>query len=91
MMLLRGHCVRRLQGVRLLSSVFAPADVFLPRHIGTPAGPSRNAMLNAVGYASLEDLVDATLPKGIRLPTPLRLDQPLTESQVWVMLLQYFK
>lgn len=51
---------------------------FASRHIG-PRESELNAMLKAVGHASLEDLMKATVPAGIRLGQELDLDAPMTE------------
>ncbi|MDX9750744.1 MAG: aminomethyl-transferring glycine dehydrogenase [Flavobacteriales bacterium] len=49
------------------------------RHIGP--GPSATAaMLEAIGVASLDELMDRTVPKGIRSTKPLGLGAALTES-----------
>ena len=60
--------------------VFAPGDTFLERHMGS-TGATRTAMLEKVGFSTMEELVDATLPPSIRLSKPLQLDEPLTESE----------
>ena len=50
------------------------------RHIGlTPADEKQ--MLEAVGAASLEQLVRETMPADILLPEPIELDEPLTEQK----------
>lgn len=38
-------------------------------------------MLDVVGYKTLDDLIDATVPQSIRLKKSLQLDEPLSESQ----------
>ena len=40
---------------------------FVERHIGPDAGELRE-MLQHVGYDTLESLIDAAVPEGIRLP-----------------------
>ncbi|MGB6015815.1 MAG: aminomethyl-transferring glycine dehydrogenase [Nodosilinea sp.] len=52
---------------------------FVARHIG-PATPDIEAMLAALGYASLDELITATVPGSIRLPQSLALPQGLDES-----------
>ena len=37
------------------------ADSFIPRHVG-PTDADVHAMLDALGFASLDDLIDATIP-----------------------------
>jgi glycine dehydrogenase len=49
-------------------------ELFSDRHIGTTA-QSRRVMLDAVGYASVDDLMDAAVPGSIRL-------QPLDHSVI---------
>ncbi len=55
------------------SSILDPSDVFAPRHIG-PSEDEIAAMLKVVGVASLDALVDATVPAAIRMARPLKLD-----------------
>ena len=45
---------------------------FSSRHIG-PDKADRDAMLAAIGVASLDALIDQTIPPGIRARTPLDL------------------
>ncbi|HEY7189508.1 MAG TPA: aminomethyl-transferring glycine dehydrogenase [Vicinamibacterales bacterium] len=56
------------------------ADWFPSRHIG-PSVDERDAMLAAVGAASLDALMDEAIPASIRLPTPLNLPPPESEHQ----------
>jgi len=51
---------------------FAPLDTFARRHIG-PQPEDVAAMLELLGYASLDDLADAVVPPAIRLRRPLEL------------------
>jgi glycine dehydrogenase len=53
---------------------------FAPRHIG-PAEVGQARMLEAVGYASLDELTEAALPAGIAAGGQLRLPPPLTEAE----------
>src|SRR5687768_15601167 len=53
-------------------------DAFAPRHIG-PDDAEVREMLEALGYASLEAFVDATLPEGIRLKKALALPEAAGE------------
>jgi glycine dehydrogenase len=57
-----------------------PLDHFAPRHIG-PSPEDTNAMLAAVGAASLDALIDEAIPASIRLDAPLDLPAAETESQ----------
>jgi glycine dehydrogenase len=55
-----------------------PTDSFLPRHLG-PDSQSRAEMLRVIGARSLGELVDQTVPKGIRLGRELGLAGELGE------------
>jgi glycine dehydrogenase len=59
---------------------FAPSDAFLPRHLGSN-DRDRALMLQAIGFPSVDALVDATVPPEIRLAEPLKLPGPLSESE----------
>ncbi len=53
---------------------------FAPRHLGS--GPTEIAgMLQALGYKSLDDLVNEALPAAIRFPGKLKLPAARTEPQ----------
>jgi len=56
-------------------------DTFAQRHIG-PTDADMDAMLDTLGYGSLDDLVDATIPDSIRTDRPLDLPPARTEQQV---------
>ncbi|MBW3555123.1 MAG: glycine dehydrogenase (aminomethyl-transferring), partial [Gemmatimonadetes bacterium] len=58
----------------------APTDLFVRRHIGPREGEVAE-MLEAIGYDSLEELIDTAVPEAIRLERPLRLDPPLSEHE----------
>ena len=62
-----------------LAALLAPTDAFAPRH-NSPTPEERAKMLAAVGYPTLEALIDATVPASIRLEKPLALPAPLSES-----------
>jgi glycine dehydrogenase len=53
---------------------------FASRHIG-PAEAGQARMLEAVGYASLDELTEAALPAGIAADRKLKLPAPLTEAE----------
>ena len=55
-------------------------DWFAPRHIG-PSPDERDAMLSAIGVASLDALIDETIPASIRLKAPLTLSPAESEHQ----------
>lgn len=61
-------------------SRFQLPDAFLHRHLGANTA-DRELMLRAVGFPSVEALIDATVPAEIRLAQPLRLPEPLSESE----------
>jgi len=52
------------------SPVFTARDLFAARHIG-PSAEDQQAMLAALGYATLDDLTAAALPAGTRPPASL--------------------
>ncbi len=62
-----------------LAALLAPTDSFAPRH-NSPDAAEQTKMLAAVGYPSLDALIDATVPASIRLEKPLTLPAPLNES-----------
>jgi glycine dehydrogenase len=60
----------------------ADLSLFANRHIG-PSAEDQRAMLAALGYQSLDDLLAAALPAGTRPPASLSaLPAPLTEPEV---------
>ena len=67
-------------GFSTVSDVFSPTDTFLPRHMGSQ-GKDRKAMLDKLGFSSIDKLVDSTIPPQIRLPKDLSMDAPLTETE----------
>jgi len=56
----------------------AGTDSFLQRHIGPDAADTR-AMLDLLGYKSLDALIDATVPKRIRFQKPLAIHEGWSE------------
>src|SRR4051812_17577940 len=56
----------------------AEAASFIPRHIG-PTEADVRAMLELLGYDSLDALIDATVPSGIRLKRPLAIHGAMSE------------
>jgi len=61
----------------------APAagfDPFVPRHVG-PSEKEIGEMLATVGYATLDDLIDATIPESIRLRRPLAIHAGRSEHE----------
>jgi glycine dehydrogenase len=55
-------------------------DSFAHRHIG-PNKAARAAMLAELGFENLDQLIDATVPKNIRLDHPLNLPAARSESE----------
>ncbi len=58
-----------------------PNDTFARRHLG-PQGNTITRMLEVTGAASLDELIDQTVPANIRLNRPLRLPDPLSELEI---------
>jgi glycine dehydrogenase len=56
----------------------AGTDSFVPRHVG-PNGAEIQEMLQVVGYDTLDDLIDATIPRAIRMNRPLAIHAGWTE------------
>ena len=55
--------------------------MFADRHLG-PRASDVETMLATMGYASLEALVDAAVPKSIRAAKPLTLPEPIAEADL---------
>ena len=55
-------------------------DDFVGRHIG-PSTSDVNAMLASIGAASLDQLVEQTVPAAIRMAAPLALVEPRPENE----------
>jgi glycine cleavage system P protein (glycine dehydrogenase) len=61
--------------------VFTARDLFAARHIG-PSPEDQRAMLAALGYATLDDLITAALPPGTQPPASLaKLPAARTEQE----------
>ncbi|TMW60921.1 hypothetical protein Poli38472_000963 [Pythium oligandrum] len=71
---------RHVRALATTGDKFKRADTFLQRHLGSN-GDDQRKMLDTIGYASLDALIDATVPQEIRLTKPLDLPEPLTESE----------
>src|SRR3954452_22154912 len=54
------------------AAVLAPTDTFVHRHIG-PNEAEQLEMLRLLGYGSLDELIDATVPPAIRMKQELEL------------------
>ncbi len=59
----------------------AATGAFAPRHVG-PRGREIETMLEQLGHASLDALVDAAVPASIRTDRPLDLPAERTETEV---------
>ena len=68
------------QQPRTDSSPLATNDLFPARHLG-PRRDETRAMLDYLGFDSLEGLIDACVPAGIRSTRPLALDPPRGEHE----------
>ena len=68
-------------GIRLLGEmIMVDVNNFADRHIG-PRAEEQQKMLEKLGFASLEAMVDAIVPADIRLEKALDLPQALSETQ----------
>src|SRR3954471_10600434 len=55
-------------------------DSFVPRHVG-PNESEIQEMLQLIGYSTLDELIDATIPEAIRLRRPLAIHGGRTEHE----------
>jgi glycine dehydrogenase len=55
-------------------------EKFENRHLG-PNESERNEMLNEMGFSDINDLMDKTIPKSIKLKRELKLDEPISEYE----------
>src|SRR4051812_29922276 len=62
------------------STTTAP-DTFVPRHIG-PRDHDIQRMLESLGVGTLDELIDKTVPRSIRLAEPIEIGNPRTEFDV---------
>ncbi len=62
-------------------SALTHTDTFVRRHVG-PDEAEIQRMLETVGYGSLDELVDATIPSSIRLDRPLALGPERSEYEL---------
>src|SRR5262252_3704127 len=65
---------------REITAATVDATSFVPRHIG-PSATEIRAMLDLLGYDSLDSLIDATVPSKIRLNRPLAIHAPMSEHE----------
>ncbi|XP_077004328.1 glycine dehydrogenase (decarboxylating), mitochondrial isoform X1 [Tamandua tetradactyla] len=66
---------------RLLENLLPRHDDFARRHIG-PGDKDQREMLQALGLASIEELIDKTIPSSIRLKRPLKMEDPICENEI---------
>ena len=55
-------------------------NAFAIRHIG-PSHEDQKEMLKTIGVESLDQLINETIPDGIRLKNGLNLDEPMSENE----------
>ncbi len=67
--------------LRRPKTLLEPNDLFVERHIG-PSKKGVARMLEAIGCASLDELIDAVIPSGIRLDRELDLGRPRGEHEL---------
>src|SRR5688500_20284399 len=67
--------------IKHVADALAPADSFVHRHVG-PDSADVASMLGTLGYASLDALIDRTIPERIRFTRPLDLPKGMTEPEV---------
>src|SRR4051794_33142693 len=72
------------------SPLLAPTDTFVHRHIG-PNESEQIEMLRLLGYGSLDELIDATVPPTIRLKRELKLGPERGEHELLQELAQTAK
>jgi len=64
-----------------MTSRLAPSDTFIHRHIG-PSAADVEQMLSVIGAASLDELIDQTIPPSIRFNGALGIGQGRGEHEV---------
>ncbi|WP_442856242.1 aminomethyl-transferring glycine dehydrogenase [Arthrobacter sp. U41] len=68
--------------MEFLVTVTSASTSFVDRHIGARRQADVDAMLKAVGYDTVDALVDTAVPKDIRQDSPLKLTEALSEVEV---------
>jgi glycine dehydrogenase len=74
---------------RSLTTPGFPADHFANRHLGL-SNEDRAEMLRVIGFSSVEDLLDATIPGVIRMRERMSLGEPVAEHMVHELLKSKF-
>ena len=67
--------------IKHVAEPLAPADSFVHRHVG-PDPRDVSSMLGTLGYSSLDELIDRTIPERIRFRRALDLPKGMTEPEV---------
>jgi glycine dehydrogenase len=67
--------------IKQVESALMPTESFVPRHIG-PSAADMEKMVESMGFRSLDDLIDATIPAKIRLRGALDLPHGKAEHEV---------
>ena len=67
--------------IKQIDSALAQAESFVPRHIG-PDPSDTEKMVKAVGFETLDDLIDATIPASIRFREALAIPSGKPEHEV---------
>ena len=67
--------------IKHVKDAIAPGESFVPRHVGPDERDVRE-MLRTLGFASLDALIDATIPERIRFRSGLDLPKGMTEPEV---------
>ncbi|XP_006740872.1 glycine dehydrogenase (decarboxylating), mitochondrial [Leptonychotes weddellii] len=66
---------------RLLERLLPRHDDFARRHIG-PGDKDQREMLQALGLASIDELIEKTVPASIRLKRPLKMEDPVSSIKI---------
>ncbi len=64
---------------KTFNDVFQHAE-FVTRHIGNSI-TEQQALLNAVGYETMTDFINATVPASVKMPAPLNLPKSMPEHE----------
>src|SRR5919205_391130 len=72
--------------IKHVENAIPPAESFVPRHVG-PDERDVAEMVKFLGFPSLDALIDATVPRKIRMRRPLDIPKGVTELEV----LTYFR
>jgi glycine dehydrogenase len=67
--------------IKDVDTALAPAESFVPRHIG-PGSADIEKMVATIGFKSLDDLIDATIPEKIRFRGDFPLPTGKAEHEV---------